>query len=119
MNTTNIRFLLIQGEIIDVSVRPDTLNFAFVDAYSTFQVAIGCVNEFGKAEIVGIVARVDPMPSCTRWCVSSELDGYNRGIGIMGRMADFVKERLRVYWGKGRFSDLCQLPQPILIRGEK
>ena len=115
----NVRFLLIQEGIVDCAPRPDTLAYAYIDDTSDFQVAIGCVNEHDEREIIGIVAEAHPVEGAKTWRVSSELDGCNRMVGIAGLMKDFVKKRLRVYWHKGRFSDLCQLPQPVLIRGEK
>jgi hypothetical protein len=119
MDTSNVCFLLIQGEIVDYAPRPDTLVYSFIDDVSGFRVAIGCVNEHGEREIIGIIAEAHPVEGAKRWRVSSELDGYNRMVGIVDRMKDFIRGRLRVYWQQGRFSDLCQLPQPILVRGEK
>jgi len=119
VKVSDVRFLLIQGEVVDTSARPGYLTFSFIDDSSDFQVAIGCINEFGKPEVVGIVGEAYPMPGCIRWRISSLLDEYNRMVGITGRMADLLRGRLDVYWRQGQFSDLCNLPQPVTIRGEK
>lgn len=119
MEVSNVRFLLIQGEIVDVSVRPDTLNYIFVDDVSGFQVAVGCVNEFGKPEIIGIIAEMHPCVNARVYRISSEIDGYNRLVGITDRMKTIIQNRLGVYWRSGKFADLCNLPQPVILRGEK
>ena len=118
MNVSKVRFLLIQGGIVDVSNRPDNLNYDVIDDTAGFKVAIGCVNEFGEEEIIGIMAVATPTPDCRRWIVSSHVDGYDRMVGCTGRMADYVKGRLCSYYRNDMFSDLCQLPQPVTIRGE-
>lgn len=115
---SDIRFLLVQGEVVDVSVQPDTLVYCFIDDENDFEVAVGCINEFGKPEIVGIVGEVCPMEDCTVWRISSALDGYNRMVGIVGCMADLIRNRLGTMFRQGQFSDLCDLPQPVTIRGE-
>ena len=119
MEVSNVRFLLIQGEIIDACERPDKLNFAFVDKVSGFKVAIACINELGSREVIGVVAEVRPMLGCTAWRISSELDGYRRLVGAAGEMRGLLRKRLCTYWRHRLFDDLCQLPQLILIEGEK
>jgi len=119
MEVSNVCFLLVQGEVIDVCERPDKLNFAFVDMVSGFQVAIACVNELGDREVIGVVAEVRPMVGCTAWRISSELDGHRRLVGAAGEMRGLLRKRLCVYWRHRVFSDLCQLPARILIEGEK
>ena len=118
METSKIRFLLIQEEVVDVSVRPDTLAYYFIDTESDFEVAIGCINEFDKPEIVGIIGEVRPMKGCAVWRISSRLDGYNRMIGITGTMATLLHTRLGTMFRQTRFTDLCNLPLPVTIRGE-
>ncbi len=119
MEISNVCFLLVQGEVIDVCEKPDKLNFAFVDEVSGFQVAIACTNEFGEQEVIGIVAEMLPMLGCTTWRVSSEIDGHRRMVGVAGSMKDFIQKRLRAYRRLRLFADLCQLPAQILIEGEK
>jgi hypothetical protein len=118
VDVSDVQFLLIQGEVVDASVRPDNLNYDVIDDTAAFKVAIGCVNEFGEQEIIGIVAVATPTPDCRRWMVSSHMDGYDRMVGCTDRMADYVKRRLSAYYRADMFSDLCQLPQPVTIRGE-
>jgi len=124
MNSTALQelpvtyFLLIQGDsIVDCALRPNSLAYDLIDDTDDFQVVIGYVNEVGEREIVGTVAEAHPLVGAKRWCVSSELDGYNRIVGITHTMGEFIQERLRVYWGKDRFCDLCQLPQLVVIMG--
>jgi hypothetical protein len=112
-----VRFILIQEGIVDIANSPAALAFSFLDVFAPFKVAIGCVNEFNKAEIVGIVAEGRPTESCNVWYISSELDGLNRMVGITGRMSDFVRGRLCNYYQSGKFSDLCNLPQMVTING--
>jgi hypothetical protein len=119
MEISNVCFLLIQGEVVDVCEHPDRLNFAFVDKVNGFKVAIACINEFGAREVIGIVAVVLPMLGCTTWCVSSELDGHRRMVGIAGDMKGLLRKRLQTYRQHRLFSDLCRLPSPILIEGLK
>ncbi len=119
MEVSNVCFLLVQGEVIDVCERPDKLNFSFVDTVNGFKVAIACTNELGEREVIGIVAEVRPMLGCSAWRISSELDGHRRLVGAAGEVRDFLRKRLCTYWRHRVFSDLCQLPTPILIEGEK
>ena len=118
MDVSDVQFLLIQGEVLDAWQDPCNLGYQVLDDTKPFKVAIGCVNEFGEQEIIGIVAVATPMPDCRRWIVSSHLDGYDRMVGCTDRMADYVKRRLSAYYRADMFSDLCNLPQPITIRGE-
>jgi hypothetical protein len=111
-------FLLIQGDVLDTWHNPGDLGYQVLDDTVPFKVAIGCVNEFSEQEIVGIVAVATPMPNCRRWIVSSYMDFYDREVGCTGRMADYIRDRLRSYYRNDMFSDLCNLPQPITIRGE-
>lgn len=119
MEVSNVCFLLIQGKVVDVADRPDKLAYSLINGSNDFQVAIGCVNEFGEQEVVDIVAHAHPTPDCVYWRVSSYLDGYNRMVGITGSMAEFVQGRLCIYLRQGRFHDLCCLPQPVTVRGDK
>jgi hypothetical protein len=100
---SDVCFLLIQGEIIGVADQPHKLNYADLDRANNFQVAIGCVNEFGKPEIIGIVAEGYPVPGCFTWRVSSELDGYNRLVGGGDTIGEWIRYRLQTYWYQNRF----------------
>jgi len=109
------QFLLIQNGVVDCSENPGNLAYSFVDAFAGFQVAVGCVNEFGEREIVGIVADVVPVSGCNTWRISSHQDGYNRLIGAAGSPAAHVRVRLGVLYKNGYFVDLCNLPQPVMV----
>jgi hypothetical protein len=109
------QFLLIQDGVVDYSENPGNLAYSFVDAFAGFQVAIGCVNEFGEREIIGIVADVAPVSGCNTWRVSSYQDGYNRLVGATGSPAAHVRVRLGVLYENGYFADLCNLPQPVTV----
>lgn len=109
------QFLLIQDGIVDCAECPANLAFSFIDAWIGFKVAVGCINEFGEHEIVGIVADVSRVIGCNTWRVSSSQDGYRRLIGATGSPASFVRARLDVMYRNGDFADLCQLPPAVLI----
>jgi hypothetical protein len=52
-------FLLIQsGKILDIATAPHRVGTHLVTKGVDWQIYAGCLNEFGKAEIVGPVARV-------------------------------------------------------------
>jgi len=109
------QFLLIQDGIIDCAECPANLAFSFIDAWIGFKVAVGCINEFGEHEIVGIVADVSRVIDCNTWRVSSSQDGYRRLIGATGSPASFVRTRLDTMHRNGDFADLCQLPPAVLV----
>ncbi len=113
----DVKFILIQEGIVDTANSPAALAFFSLDVFMPFKVAVGCINEFGKAEIIGIVAEAHPIERCNVWYVSSELDGHNRMVSITGRMSDFVRGRLCTYYQNGKFSDLCNLPQMVTLNG--
>ncbi len=113
-------FLLIQGgEVVDSATKPERLAFSFIDETVNFNVAIGCINEFGKQEVVGIVAGAYPTTdsACHCWRVTSFIDGADRLIGATGRISSFLRSRLMTYNNKGKFDDLANLPAPITIVG--
>jgi len=116
---SDVKFLLIQDGIVDSAENPAGLAFSFVDAYAGFQVAIGCTNEFGQREIVSLVASVAPLAGASCWRVSSFQDGNNRLVGAAGSPASLVRVRLCAMYEHGRYDDLCQLPQPILVWPDK
>ncbi len=111
-------FLLIQGgTVLDGTATPSFLHYNRVNDRKGFQVAVGCVNEFGKKEILGVVANSIPKPGSTYLRLSSEIDNANRrGVSLLSP-AEIIRQRLYIYWQKGRFDDLCQLPQTIVVVG--
>ena len=112
------QYLLIQDVVLDASEYPHHLMYNLLDNAANFQVAVGCINEFGKPEIVDFVARAFSSSGCAIYRVSSPIDGFNRMIGVTGTMAQFIQNRLNVCWHQDLYSDLCNLPVPIVIRGE-
>ena len=115
---TDRTFLLIQGDIVASDSDPHSLirkTSSLYDVFAGFKVAIGCVNEHGEREIIGIVADVSPLKGCTTWLVTSKQDGYNRYVGATGSPDIFVSNRLWVMLSDGDFNDLCNLPPPVRI----
>jgi hypothetical protein len=110
-------FVLIQGDVVDEAATPSFLRFDRVNENKDFQVAVGCINESGKKEIHGVVANSIPRPGATSYRISSEIDGQGRRIGASLPAAEIMRQRLSVYWQKGRFADLSNLPQIIVVMG--
>lgn len=111
-------FLLIQdGAVVDDSATPSFLNFDCVNENKGFQVAFGHINEFGKREILGVVANYIPTPGHTCFRVSSGVDNQNRLVGSSVPPYELIKSRLSVYWRQGLFDDLCNLPQTVVVIG--
>jgi hypothetical protein len=112
-------FLLIQDGIKDAADNPSDLRYSRIDPDHDFQVAVGCVNEFGEREIVGVIARAQPVEGCHSWRISSEIDGYSRLIGRRNCMSSVVKGRLHTFYRMGLFSDILQLPKAMVVSGVK
>ena len=85
------------------------------DVFAGFKVAIGCVNEHGEREIIGIVADVAFLMDCKTWRITSKQDGYSRHIGATGAPEVLVCNRLTVMLNDGDFDDLVNLPAPVTI----
>lgn len=114
------RFLLIQDEeILDVATGPDNLLYSAVDGTAAFHVAIGCINEFGKPEVVGVIASAFPTVDATHLRVTSLMDFANRMTGFSVSMTVLIRNRLNSYYAQGYFDDILQLPDAIIIRGAK
>ena len=117
-DVTNRTFLLIQGGVIASDRDPYCLirkAGSSYDIFAGFKIFIGCVNEFGVREIVGIVAEVLPLKGCKTWRITSKIDGYNRLVGPTGAPAELVASRLGGAMGRGDFDDLANLPAPVRI----
>jgi hypothetical protein len=111
-------FLLIQdGVVLHKSATPSFLRFDRVNEDKNFQVAIGCLNELGKKEVVGTVANAIPKYASMSYRVSSAIDSDNRLVGCALPMTEIIRQRLSVYWRKGQFDDLCNLPQTVVVIG--
>ena len=111
-------FLLIQdGVVLHKSATPSFLRFDRVNEDKDFQVALGCLNEFGKREVLGTVANAIPKYAATSYRVSSAIDADNRLVGPTTPMYEIVRQRLSVYWRKGQFDDLRNLPQTVVVIG--
>jgi hypothetical protein len=110
-------FLLIQGgEVIDHADRPCRLIGSYVWSDEHWLVAAGCINEFGEREIVGIVAKVCPILSSMHSIrITSEMDGDFVLIDNYPTIHDIVVGRLDSMYCRGRFRDLANLPQPIIV----
>ena len=114
------RFLLVQrGEILDTATEPNKLLYSAVDGTTDFNVAIGCINEFDKPEVVRVVASAFPLADATHLRVTSMMDFENRMTGFSVSMTALMRNRLNAYYAQGYFDDLLQLPETIIIRGAK
>lgn len=116
---TNKTFLLIQGGIIASDNDPYCLirkAAPLYDIFAGFKVAVGCVNEFGAREVIGVVADVQPLRGARTWFITSKQDGYNRHVGSTGSPDVLVANRLTVMLDDGDFDDLVNLPAPVQIQ---
>ncbi len=114
------RFLLVQaGEILDTAAEPNDLLYSAVDGTTGFNVAIGCINEFDKPEVVKVVASSFPAADAARMYITSLADGPDRMLGFATSMTELIRMRLNTYFARGLFDDLLQLPETIIIRGAK
>lgn len=114
---SEVRFLAIQdGEIKGCYGSPGGLLLCKdVDFRSPFKVAIGCTNEHGEREVVGIAAEVKPWAGCIAWRITSKVDGYKRLVGVTGYPECVIARRMTAYDEAGYYADLVNLPEPILI----
>jgi hypothetical protein len=117
LKATTVFVLLQEGEIVDRAATPSFLHFDRVNEKKGFQVAVGRINDSGKREIVGVVANSIPRYGYSALRISSEIDDHNRLVGAALSPAEMIRQRLSVYWRKGRFDDLGQLPQTVVVMG--
>lgn len=109
-------FLLVQGDtVLGVCDRPSKLPFGVVDLTKPWKVVVGTVNEFGKAEVVGVVAEAYPDEKKSCWRLTSPIDGDSRLIGVVGTMAGIICNRLRVLYDNDCFDDVLTLPPCVTI----
>jgi hypothetical protein len=109
-------FILIQNnKVLDRSITPNFLRIGKLDAYAGFKIAIGCINETGGREIVGIVADVGPLSGAKTWRISSPQDGLYRLVGVTDSPVELVTRRLGVMQGAGQFCDLTDLPVRVVL----
>ena len=121
LDVTKRTFLLIKDGVVASATTPADLFRAYLpdfDVLDGFKVAIGCTNEFGEREIVGIVADVAPLVGCVTWYITSYQDGYYRHIGATGAPDILVSNRLHSLYEAGDYDDLVNLPQAVrIVRG--
>ncbi len=114
------RFLLVQEDkIVDTASEPNKLFYSIIDGTTVFDVAIGCINEFGKPEVIRVIASAFPIGDATCLRITSLVDGPNRMVGFTTSMTQLIRMRLNTYFARGLFDDLLQLPATIIIRGAK
>jgi hypothetical protein len=112
------RFLLIQyGTVLDEAATPSFLHFKRVNENRDFQVAVGCTDRSGKKKVLGVVANAIPKYGYSSVRISSEIDDHNRLVGIALSLGEMIRQRLSVYWRKGRFDNPSQLPQTVVVIG--
>lgn len=111
-------FVLLQGgKILSKAATPSSLHFKHVNENKDFQVAVGHIDDKGKRKILGVVANSIPRPGYAALRISSEMDNYNRLVGAALSPTEMIRQRLSVYWRKGRFDDLSALPQTVIVVG--
>ena len=111
-------FLLIQdGAVLDDAATPSFLHFKRANQNKDFQVAVGCINESGKKEILGVVANAIPRPGYTSVRISSEIDNHSRRVGATHSLSELVRQRLSLYWRTGLFRDISYLPKTVVVIG--
>ena len=112
------RFLLIQGgTVVDEAATPSFLHFKRVNENKDFQVAVGCSDKSGKKKVLGVVANAIPKYGYSSIRISSEIDDASRLVGAALSMGELIRQRLSVYWRKGRFDNPSQLPQTVVVIG--
>jgi hypothetical protein len=109
-------FILIQNDkVLSTAITPTFLRIEKLDAYAGFKIAIGCINDWGEREIVGIAASVAPLSGAKAWRVSSYQDGMYRLINTAICPGTFVIRRLGAMQGAGQFIDLTDLPEQVVL----
>ena len=107
--TTTTYILMQKGRILDTATHPATLLYSAIDTQKNWGVWVGCINEFGKKEVVACVASVRINNTLDVWYITSPLDGYLRMVGRVGTMQELVRERLRILCNNGHFNDLANI----------
>ena len=93
--------------------------YSIIDGTAVFDVAIGCINEFGKPEVIRVIASAFPTADATYLRITSLADGPDRMVGFALSMTGIIRTRLNSYFARGLFDDLLQLPETIVVRGAK
>ncbi len=121
VNTSPLPWYLLisKNRVIDVQDNPVHLAFDEVPVKTSFTVAVGITNEFGKKEIVGTVADYAYNEGSTVSWIKSPVDsdGPYRPYALVKNPAEFIKERLRLMMRMRVISDPCNLKQVIVIDG--
>lgn len=117
------QFVLVQNDhVLAVSEYLTYVPWGLIDQQVDWKLAIGTINEFNMAEIVGIVAEVYPAVDEDSWLISSPVDKPNTLLQIQSRrlatLLGLVIGRLdRIYLGGVYEGDLCNLPQAVVAQG--
>lgn len=115
------QFVLVQNDsVLAVSEYLACVPWNLIDQQVDWKLAIGTVNEFNEAEIVGMVAEAYPTIDADSWLISSPIDKPNTLITSrwLASMLSLVQNRLsRIYRGGVYDGDLCNLPQAVVVQG--
>jgi hypothetical protein len=115
------QFVLVQNNrVLAVSEYLACLPWSLINPLVDWKLALGTVNEFNEAEIVGVVAEAYPTVYEDSWLISSPVDRANTLITIQRRasLLGLVMGRLdRIYPGGVYEGDLCNLPQAVIAQG--
>lgn len=115
------QFVLVQNDcVLAVSEYLACVPWGLIDQHVEWKLAMGTVNEFNEAEIIGMVAEAYPAFNADSWLISSPVDKPNtlRTITQIVSMLSLVQSRLsRIYHGGVYEGDLCNLPQAVVVHG--
>jgi hypothetical protein len=104
--------LLIQTDVKSVADNPNDLDYSKVTDTADWGVYIG-----KDSKIVGCIASVSACAGCRTWYVTSDQDGYKRGVGGLRCAAEYIKHRLDTLYRNGLFDDLEHLPGKLELVG--
>ena len=107
-----MQFILIQDGVLDVADTPAELLYSLCTDEKDWSVYVG-----KDHKIIAEVAKVNKCAGYISWSVTSDQDGYERGVGALHTAAEYVKRRLDVLYRNNDFADLGNLPGKIILRG--
>lgn len=111
-------YILIVGDrILGVDITPMQLPFEEIPADTSFTVAVGVKNEFGKREIIGTIADYKHIDGATVSRITSPLDGNYRLVGLVDNAPEFIKERLRIMFRSRMITDVACLRTIVVVDG--
>lgn len=110
-------YLLIQGgRVVDNCSAFRCLRLYDIDSHAGFKIAVGCKNEWGEKEVIGVIVDVASLAGCKIWSVTPVTHGCSPyTIHTNDTPGDFVRHRLSLMIGGGHL-DLANLPPTLTIK---